>query len=72
MARKETSFTDLVARLKQMSNMTPDQERSALMEEARQEPKILDDKEISLADIAKLAGIKEYTEQPKVSKEAEK
>ena len=32
----------------------------------------MDDKEISLADIAKLAGIKEYTEQPKVSAKAEK
>ena len=75
MARKtsqDTSFRDLVARLKDMSNASPDQERAELMEAARSEPKILDDKEISLADIAKLAGIKEYTEQPKVSKEAEK
>ena len=75
MARKnpqDTSFRDLVARLKDMSNASPDQERAELMEAARSEPKILDDKELSLADIAKLAGIKEYTEQPKVSKEAEK
>ena len=75
MARKEskdTSFADLVARLNAMSNMTPDQERAELMEAAKNEPKILDDKEISLADIAKLAGIKEYTEQPKVSAKAEK
>ena len=75
MARKESkdnSFADLVARLKAMSDITPDQERNQLMEAARNEPKILDDKEISLADIAKLAGIKEYTEQPKVSAKAEK
>ena len=75
MARKtsqDTSFRDLVARLKDMSNASPDQERAELMEAARSEPNILDDKELSLADIAKLAGIKEYTEQPKVSKEAEK
>lgn len=75
MARKEsksTSFADLVSRLKDMSNITPEQERNQLMEAARQEPKVLDDKEISLADIAKLAGIKEYTEQPKVSPKAEK
>jgi hypothetical protein len=37
------------------------------LEAAKQEPKILDDKEITLADIAKLAGIKEYSE-PTVSK----
>ena len=75
MARKESkdnSFADLVARLNAMSNITPDQERAELMEAAKNEPKILDDKEISLADIAKLAGIKEYTEQPKVSAKAEK
>ena len=73
MARNDisnNSFADLVARLKEMSNMTPDQERSELMEAARKEPKVLDDKDISLADIAKLAGIKEYTEKPKVSKKA--
>jgi hypothetical protein len=72
MARKEsksTSFADLVARLK---DMTPEQERNQLMEAARSEPKVLDDKEISLADIAKLAGIKEYTEETKVSPKAEK
>ena len=75
MARKEsksTSFADLVARLKDMSNLTPDQERKELMEAANSEPKVLDDKDISLADIAKLAGIKEYTEEPKVSAKAEK
>ena len=69
---KDTSFRALVARLNAMSNMTPEQERTELMEAARSEPKILDDKDISLADIAKLAGIKEYTEQPKVSVKAEK
>jgi len=68
----DNSFADLVSRLKEMSNTSPDQERAELMEAARHEPKILDDKEISLSDIAKLAGIKEYTEQPKVSKKAEK
>ena len=68
----DNSFADLVARLKDMSNMTPDQERTSLMEAARSEPKVLDDKDVSLADIAKLAGIKEYTEEPKVSPKAEK
>jgi len=68
----DNSFADLVARLKEMGNMTPDQERASLMEAAKSEPKVLDDKEISLADIAKLAGIKEYIESPAVSKEAKK
>ena len=75
MAKKdsaETSFRDLVARLNAMSNMTPEQERAELMEAANSEPKVLDDKDISLADIAKLAGIKEYVEPTKVSKKAEK
>jgi len=75
MARKKSSdnsFADLVARLNAMSNMTPEEERASLMEAAKQEPKLLDDKDISLADIAKLAGIKEYTEAPKVSEKAEK
>ena len=66
------NFADLVARLKEMSNMTPEQERTELMEAASAEPKMLDGKDVSLADIAKLAGIKEYTEAPKVSKKAEK
>ena len=64
MARNKTSdnsFADLVARLKEMSNMTSEQERSELMEAANKEPKVLDDKEVTLSDIAKLAGIKEYT-----------
>ena len=75
MAQKEssnTSFSDLVARLKDMSNMTPEQERKELMEAANSEPKVLDDKDISLADIAKLAGIKEYVEPTKVSPKAKK
>ena len=54
-----------------MSNITPEQERQELMEAAAQEPRILDDRDVSLADIAKLAGIKEYVEPVKVSKKAE-
>ena len=75
MARKKEytdNFADLVARLNKMSNMTPEEERASLMEAASQEPKILDEKDVSLADIAKLAGIKEYVEPVKHSKEAEK
>ncbi len=77
MARKQkqkttSDFAELVSRLNAMSNMTPEQERAELMEAATSEPKILDDRDVSLADIAKLAGIKEYTEAPKVSKKAEK
>jgi hypothetical protein len=68
----ETSFRDLVARLNAMSNITPEEERAQLMEAANKEPKVLDDKDISLADIAKLAGIKEYVEPTKVSEKAEK
>ena len=68
----DTSFRDLVARLNAMSNMTPDEERAELMEAANKAPKVLDDKDISLADIAKLAGIKEYVEPSPVSKKAEK
>ena len=69
---EDNSFRDLVARLNAMSNLTPDQERSELMEAANKQPKVLDDKDISLADIAKLAGIKEYVEPVKVSKKAQK
>ena len=75
MARKKQytdNFADLVARLNKMSNMTPEEERASLMEAASHEPKILDEKDVSLADIAKLAGIKEYVEPVKHSKEAEK
>jgi hypothetical protein len=75
MARKsniDNSFADLVKRLNEMSNTTPEQERHALMEAARQEPRILDDRQITLADIAKLAGIKEFKEPIKISPKAEK
>ena len=75
MAKKdsaETSFRDLVARLNAMSNITPEEERAQLMEAAGKAPKVLDDKDITLADIAKLAGIKEYVEPTKVSPKAEK
>ena len=68
----DTSFRDLVARLNAMSNITPEEERAQLMEAAGKAPKVLDDKDISLADIAKLAGIKEYVEPTKVSEKAEK
>ena len=66
------SFADLVKRLNSMNNMTPDQERAELMEAANKAPKVLDDKEVTLADIAKLAGIKEYVEPVKHSKKAQK
>jgi len=67
----DTSFADLVKRLNSMNNMTPDQERQSLIESVGQAPKVLDDKEVTLADIAKLAGIKEYVEPVKHSKKAE-
>ena len=69
--KKESSFADLVARLNAMNNMTPEQERASLMEAAGKAPKVLDDKEVTLSDIAKLAGIKEYVEPVKHSKKAE-
>ena len=65
-------FADLVARLSAMSYQTPDQERSSLMEAATKEPRLLDERDVSLADIAKLAGIKEYVEPIKVSRKAQK
>ena len=64
------SFRDLVRRLNAMSNITPEQERQSMMEAVGKAPKVLDDKEVSLADIAKLAGIKEYVEPVKHSKKA--
>ena len=67
----DDSFANLVRRLNAMSNVTPEQERAQLMEAAGKAPKVLDDKEVSLADIAKLAGIKEYVEPVKHSKKAE-
>ena len=66
----DNSFANLVRRLNAMSNVTPEQERAQLMEAAGKAPKVLDDKEVSLADIAKLAGIKEYVEPAKHSKKA--
>jgi len=67
----DDSFANLVRRLNAMSNVTPEEERAQLMEAAGKAPKVLDDKEVSLADIAKLAGIKEYVEPVKHSKKAE-
>jgi len=67
----DDSFANLVRRLNAMSNITPEEERAQLMEAAGKAPKVLDDKEVSLADIAKLAGIKEYVEPVKHSKKAE-
>jgi hypothetical protein len=69
---EDTSFRDLVARLNSMNNLTPEQERQSMMESVGKAPKVLDDKEVSLADIARLAGIKEYVEPVKHSKAAEK
>jgi len=69
---EDTSFRDLVARLNAMHNLTPEQERQSLIESVGQAPKVLDDKEVTLADIAKLAGIKEYVEPVKHSKAATK
>ncbi len=69
---EDNSFRDLVARLNAMNNMTPEEERASLMEAAGKAPKVLDDKEVTLSDIAKLAGIKEYVEPVKVSKKAKK
>ena len=68
----DNSFANLVRRLNAMSNVTPEQERAQLMEAAGKAPKVLDDKEVSLSDIAKLAGIKEYVEPVKHSKKAKK
>jgi hypothetical protein len=72
MTQEDTSFADLVRRLNAMNNVTPEEERAQLMEAAGKAPKVLDDKEVTLADIAKLAGIKEYVEPVKHSKKAKK
>ena len=69
---EDTSFRDLVARLNAMNNLTPEQGRQSMMEAVGQAPKVLDDKEVSLADIARLAGIKEFVEPVKHSKKATK
>ena len=72
MAQKyEDSWLQVIKRLNELSNISPEQERQDLLEAARHEPRILDDRDVTLADIARLAGIKEYTETPKVSKQAE-
>lgn len=65
---KEDNFADLVQRLKDISNYTPKQERDQLMEAASSEPQLLDQKDVTLADIAKLAGLQEV----EISPEAEK
>ena len=71
MANKyQDNWLEVIKRLQELSNVSPEEERQQLLEAAKQEPKILDDKEITLADIAKLAGIREYT-APVVSKQAE-
>jgi len=71
MSTSDNSFADLVKRLNAMSNLTPEEERASLMESVGKAPKVLDDKEVTLSDIAKLAGIKEYIEPVKHSKKAE-
>jgi len=70
MSTADNSFANLVRRLNAMNNITPEQERQSMMEAVGKAPKVLDDKEVSLADIAKLAGIKEYVEPAKHSKKA--
>ena len=62
MSTADNSFANLVRRLNAMSNITPEQERQSMMEAVGKAPKVLDDKEVSLADIARLAGIKEFVE----------
>lgn len=68
----DDGFADLIKRLNEMSNTTPELERQELLEAAKKEPRVLDDRQISLADIAKLAGIKEFREPTKISPAAEK
>jgi len=74
MARKfkDDDFANLIKRLNELSDVSPEQERHALLEAAKKEPRVLDDRQISLADIAKLAGIKEFREPTKISPKAEK
>ena len=69
---REDDFANLVKRLNELSNFSPEQERQELLEAAKKEPRVLDDRQISLADIAKLAGIKEFRETTKISPKAEK
>ena len=74
MARKfeHDDFAKLVKRLNELSDFSPEQERQELLEAAKKEPRVLDDRSISLADIAKLAGIKEFREPINISAKAEK
>ena len=74
MARKfeHDDFAKLVKRLNELSDFSPEKERQELLEAAKKEPRVLDDRSISLADIAKLAGIKEFKEPTKISAKAEK
>ncbi len=74
MARKhrEDDFANLVKRLNELSNFSPEKERQELLEAAKREPRVLDDRQITLADIAKLAGIKEFKEPTRISAKAEK
>jgi len=74
MARKfkDDDFGNLVKRLNELSNLSPEQERQELLEAAKKETRVLDDRHITLADIAKLAGIKEFKEPTKISPKAEK
>ena len=74
MARKfeHDDFAKLVKRLNELSDFSPEQERQELLEAAKKEPRVLDDRSISLADIAKMAGIKEFKEPTKISAKAEK
>ena len=74
MARKfeHDDFAKLVKRLNELSDFSPEQERQELLEAAKKEPRVLDDRSISLADIAKLAGIKEFKEPTKISAKADK
>ena len=69
---REDDFANLIKRLNELSNLSPEQERQELLEAAKKEPRVLDDRSISLADIAKLAGIKEFRETTKISPKAEK
>jgi len=75
MARKSHNnhdFAALVRRLNELSNISPEQERQELLEAAKNQPRVLDDRQITLADIARLAGIKEFKEPIKISPKAEK
>src|SRR6056300_287211 len=72
MAQEDTSFANLVGGLNARNNGTLEEAGAQLLEAAGKAPKVLDDRDVSLADIAKLAGIKEYIEPVKHSKKAKK